>query len=143
MNDKVVFAASEPFFLDEITDDKIYGYQIVAVDIAGRTSEPSQAIYNGELPTKLTTIPTPPSSLEITTDELGAKLTWELNPQEQEVTQYHIFYSANQEGPYELIGSTKSNEFVNITLAPNGWYSIAAENSAGKSAQSNPTSFEP
>jgi penicillin-binding protein len=143
MNGKTVFSGSEPFFLDEISDNKIYGYQIVAVDIVGKTSEPSQAIYNGELPPKTITIPTPPLSLEITTDELGAKLTWELNPQEQEVIQYHVYYSAAQEGAFALLGSTKSNEFVNISLSPKGWYSIAAENSTGKSTPSAPISFEP
>jgi penicillin-binding protein 1B len=46
--DKTVLNGDAPAFIDKVSADRLYGYYIVAVDIAGRTSPPSSPIYTGD-----------------------------------------------------------------------------------------------
>jgi penicillin-binding protein len=160
---KKVLAGDSLFFTDEIASNRSYGYYVVAVDIAGRTSSPSQSVYTNGVTTSAkntddlpktdveqkpttsiaATLPTPPTQLVAKGTDLGIEFTWIMNPQNQNITAYHVYFSQTQEGPYKRIGSTTSGQFTYISVALEGWYRVSAENKAGVSKPSTSILFKP
>jgi penicillin-binding protein len=130
-------------------------FYITSVDIAGNESAPSMVVYRSESILDQNNVPsvetpnspavegTPaaPSGLtaSMQDDGVGIKLTWNKNPEAEQVNNYNIFYSLKSSGPYEFIGSTSDNYFDYYSFPIDGWYQITANNRNGESA---PASIE-
>lgn len=56
----------------------------------------------------------------------GVVISWEANPANEGVTGYEIYYSAQSDGNYVLIGSTKSTSYTYISYPVNGRYRVRA-----------------
>jgi penicillin-binding protein len=81
-------------------------------------------------------VPAAPQQVAAEARDLGVKLTWSLNPAEQSVKQYNVYFSEQEAGPYQLIGSTEGSSFEYISVAVKGWYRVTALNDAGESPPS-------
>ena len=79
-------------------------------------------------------VPEAPSQLRSTLTDLGVKLTWKSS--DQNTSSYNVYFSTQQQGTYERIGSSALPEFEIITLKPNGFYYVTAVNSKGESKAS-------
>jgi len=74
-----------------------------------------------------TTPPAPPTGIEVLNGDNRVDLFWNFN-HEQDVAGYNIYYSNSYSGKYTLIGTTKSNSFVDVD-AQNGntyYYAVTA-----------------
>lgn len=149
---KTVLMGEPPSFIDQVPANRLFGYYLVAVDIAGQTSPPSEPVFTGEsfvspgMPSEFDADvepPTAPAKPEAGPRQLGVKLMWMPNPVEQSVTTYHVSVAQQEQGPYMPIGSTEGTTFEYITLSVEGWYRIIAENGGGQSPPSEPVYFKP
>jgi penicillin-binding protein len=163
MPEKTIRTGESYAFTDQIGPDHVYGYYIVAVDIVGRVSWPSETVYTGEafpLPFPENEIPgdegepgtgegaevpipSAPSLPKTEARELGVRLSWEPNPVEESITEYHIYYAPAEQGPYKKLGSTSNVEFEYISISAEGWYRISAENAKQESPPSPPARYKP
>ncbi|WP_199617782.1 transglycosylase domain-containing protein [Paenibacillus alkalitolerans] len=149
---KTVLNGEAPAFYDEVPDKRLHGYQVVAVDIAGKTSPPSSPVYTGQ-PGGISAdqadqgneggsageggaAPAAPQQLAAEARDLGMKLTWNPNPADQSVKQYNVYFAEQESGPYQLIGSTGEASFEYISVTVKGWYRVTALNDAGESPPS-------
>jgi len=162
---KTVRNGDELAFTDAASSDRLYAYYLVAVDIAGHVSPPSQTVYSGEtfplLPLQtdgtngesegggngpiedVGAVPSAPVRPEASSRDLGVRLVWKPNTPEEGVAEYQVSYAPEQAGPYKTIGTTSHPEFEYLTLTPAGWYRVTAVNAAGESAPSEPVHFNP
>ncbi|MHA6484624.1 transglycosylase domain-containing protein [Paenibacillus sp. strain BS8-2] len=131
-------------------------YYIVAVDIVGKESSPSVIVVSGQLPVipeipelpgmpgdgtegggQVTEgAPSAPSGVQAESSALSVNLSWSSNPVSDQVTTYHVFYSANNDGDYTLLGSTAQTNYEHVSPFATGTYYIVAENDVGKSQPS-------
>ncbi|MBE3554201.1 MAG: transglycosylase domain-containing protein [Thermicanus sp.] len=120
------------------------GYYITAVDIAGNESAPSEVVtLNGSGSwNNQAGIPSRPSGIKIAETAAGVELTWDANPDQEQVTQYNIYYSAAKDGPFELLGNNSIPYFQHLTVDKEGWYQITAVNHVGESQPSKPVSLK-
>lgn len=142
-----VLTGEKYLITDTINEDRVYSYYIVAVDIGGRVSKPSEIVSTGQPPQMTSPEPgstdsqnggdaadqageaealTAPQQLTVQNRGLGVLLEWQLNPESQGVTKYNIYYSPEESGTYTLIGSSSSNRFEYITITAAGWYRVTA-----------------
>ncbi|TLS49948.1 carboxypeptidase [Paenibacillus antri] len=147
-------------FVDQTSADRIYGYYIVSVDIAGRVSEPSEVVYTGDpFPLSLgegdgapleplpgdeaADAPKAPGKPSAKTRDLGVRLEWTPSAAADQVDEYRIYYAPEEGGPYNQIGVSGSAEFEFLSLTTAGWYRVTAANSAGESPPSAAVQFKP
>ncbi|WP_106768210.1 transglycosylase domain-containing protein [Paenibacillus faecalis] len=147
-------------------------YYIVAVDVAGKVSEPSEIVGTGQGPDpnqipdgeneaedvtpdegtqetpdsgsqESTSLPQQPSQLNIQATPEGFRATWRANPSQDGVSLYHIYYSPNNDGIYQLIGTSQTNEFNFSSSSPiSGTFRVTAINQNGESSASPTVFFE-
>jgi len=143
---------------------QLNSYYVTAVDVVGKESEPSQIMQYGtgsvtlpgtggdngegngngeggeqlpgELPGEQTGVPAAPSGLQASKTDLSVQLSWSANSVSELVTQYHIYYSANNDGKYSKIGSTSETTFEFVGQMITGSFIVIAENASGKSEPS-------
>ncbi|MCR8641760.1 transglycosylase domain-containing protein [Paenibacillus sp. N1-5-1-14] len=135
LNGKVILAGAEAKYTETVHPDKVYKYYLVAVDVVGKTSVPSNAsasdgsfidpIYDPQLPPNIgggptdpsqpggnTTNPsssTPPSAphgVNIKREGIALKVSWNANDTQDKVKSYSIYYSDKENGIYKKIGSS-------------------------------------
>lgn len=145
-------------------------YYIIAVDVAGKASEPSATVGSTPVidtqpePDKEQDVNTPDGGTEETPDTNpqgptalpqqpgqptiqatpeGFTATWSGNPPGDQVSLYNIYYSPNNDGIFQQIGTSQSNEFYFKINAPiSGTFRITAVNELGESSASPTVFFE-
>lgn len=167
MPEKTIRNGDDFAFTDQTENGRIYGYYVTAVDIAGKESERSEIVYNGE-PVQLPPLveewdseeaedlpaaeeesegalsaPSAPAAPIAVRRDFGVRLAWQPNPAEHGITNYHVYYAPEAEGPYKRIGSSKTSDFEYLTVTPEGWYRITAENGQGESEPSSAVQLPP
>ncbi|OAB46502.1 transglycosylase domain-containing protein [Paenibacillus antarcticus] len=86
--------------------------------------------------------PTAPGQPAMSATENGIQLNWATNSNDI-VDQYNIYYSMDQNGYYEQLGSSQSTSYLFNTNVPiSGWFRVTANNNIGESAPSSSTYFE-
>jgi len=147
-------------FVDEIGADRVYGYYIVSVDIAGNESAPSETVFTGDpfpfpfeedegepiepLPgDEGAAPPHAPSAPVAHARDMGIRLEWTPNAEADQVDEYRIYYAPEAAGPYNQIGVSGSAEFEFLSLTTAGWYRVTAANTAGESPPSPAVQFKP
>jgi len=159
--EKTVLTGEELAFSDQTSADRLYGYYIVAVDIAGRVSEPSQTVFTGDpfpLPfgenegdpfdpqppsDDASAPPAAPAAPVAKARDLGVRLEWTPNAESDRVNEYRIYYAPEEAGPYNQIGVSGKAEFEFLSLTTAGWYRVTAANMAGESPPSAAVQFKP
>lgn len=166
---KVVFHGDYPAFYVSQNDDIEYAYYLTAVDAHGNESKPSEVLYanvdgepvmpplpgeepvqdsdddidnGGDSDNEEVHAPTPPINVQISGDSDAVTISWEANPDYENITKYEIYYSNDPIIPFQQIGWSQSTQFKNITPPLEGWYRVVAVNENGdKSAPSLMTKF--
>jgi len=88
------------------------------------------------------TTPTAPGQPAMLDTENGIQLNWATNSSDM-VDHYNIYFSKDQNGLYEQLGSSQSTSYLfNINVPISGWFRVTANNSTGESAPSSSTYFE-
>lgn len=84
-----------------------------------------------------TSVPSSPKGITSETSALTVLLSWDSNKTEDMVTSYNIYYSANKNGEFKLIGSTDKTSYLhtNVTF-DDAYYYITAVNAIGESEPS-------
>jgi len=150
MPEKTRLTGQDLAFTDEVTGNNVHAYYIIAVDIAGRTSSPSEIVYSGELSfenpgddlmlgesqTGESAAVSSPRQVVAKQRDLGVYLEWEPNPSEEGVTDYTVYYSSDESGPYRRIGTTSRTQFEYISITPAGWYRVTASSNGQESSPS-------
>jgi len=67
---------------------------------------------------------------------IGVVLEWQANPVHEQVTEYIIYFSDDQSGPFFEIGTTGETRFEYISFPSEGFYRVVAVNRAGRSGPS-------
>lgn len=159
--EKTVRTGEDLLITDQMNPDRVYGYFIVAVDIAGRVSEPSQAVYTGEPMTlplgemepnglsdegytaeEGVAAPKAPAKLTAASRDLGVRLQWETNAEDERIQEYRIYYAPASSGPYKRIGTSRNGEFEYLTVTPKGWYRVTAVNAVQESSPSTAIEYK-
>jgi penicillin-binding protein len=147
-------------FVDATSADRMYGYYVVSVDIAGHESAPSETVYTGDpfplpfeegegdpvepLPGEEGLAPPlAPGAPSAQARDLGIRLEWTPNAASDRVDEYRIYYAPEEAGPYNQIGVSGRAEFEFLSLTTAGWYRITAANTAGESPPSPAVQFKP
>ena len=129
-------AAAAPY-VDTPLPPGTYHYRVVARDVAGNVSAPSDAAEVTILPPD-TTAPTRPAGVEAAADGADVSLTWEPSTDDRAVTGYDVHRSAEPEflpTSATLVGTTASTRFLDEGLAPGTWhYRVVARDAAGNSS---------
>ncbi|MEK3884446.1 transglycosylase domain-containing protein [Paenibacillus sp. PL2-23] len=97
----------------------------------GEDGEPGE---DGSAPTAP---PAAPTGLQAQRAALSIILSWAGNPVSDQVTAYHIYYSANNDGSYVKLATTSQTSFEHMAPMSKGSYQITAENSVGVSLPSS------
>lgn len=85
----------------------------------------------------ITTAPSAPTSVHGEYSGLNYVISWASNAVSDQVTTYHVYYSANNDSYYQLLGSTSATSYEHSSVQPGGSYVITAENQAGISEYSS------
>lgn len=126
-----------PTSFSEKVKDPTDVYVVTAVDIAGNESSPSQAISVFGQPGEVHKAPSAPKGLKAKVDSLGITLTWDLNPDREQVQRYHVYYSPDKDGPFEEVGTSDTNYLQILSFGmENGFFQVTAENALGESKPS-------
>jgi penicillin-binding protein len=88
-------------------------------------------------------VPETPGGLGVKTGGAGIILNWKANPGKDNVKQYNIFFSKQENGVYTKLGTVSNGtEFRYYAAAYDGYYKISAINDRGESKQSSAVSFK-
>ncbi|MFD2612886.1 transglycosylase domain-containing protein [Paenibacillus gansuensis] len=168
MSGKVVFTGDELKFVDYISGKNNYEYYVTAVDVAGNESVPSSNVSIGSSPQtpvepeqepadpdstsplgitnaeEEQTVPVPatPQGLNVSRSGAGIHLEWIANPSDQDITSYHIYYSAASGGSYELLDTVRDAQYDYIAPSLTGYYRVTAVNNRGESEPSDHVSYQ-
>ncbi|QZT35061.1 transglycosylase domain-containing protein [Caldalkalibacillus thermarum TA2.A1] len=128
-------------YQDSTVSGRDYAYYVTAVDIAGQESEPSAiAVSNAQDPDQffLPDPPSQPAGLSGQGGELSVQLSWQANPDDEQVEYYQVYYAANAQGPFKPLGQTHGTSYTHTSLAGAGdyWFYVTAVNRAGESPPS-------
>lgn len=122
-------------YVDEgLTPNTTYYYRVTATGADGE-STPSNTI---SLITAPRAIPTTPTNLTATTlNQGGITLNWTAVP---DAERYYLYRSLEAGGPFEQVAEVVTPPYTDTGLMPNTtyYYTIAANNESGTSAQSAP-----
>jgi fibronectin type 3 domain-containing protein len=140
-NPSFVANVADTSFLDTVPSDSIYYYKCKAVSIAGESSL-SSVSKSGY---RFSSSPPPvPVSLYVSNDVSShIYMHWSMSSNIPMVSQYKIYRSEIQGGPFQLIDSTSEfsyMDYVPKTYPDSYWYYITSRNSAGESAPSDTVS---
>lgn len=154
-------------FSFKASSNEATSYYVAAVDVVGKESAPGPMLQFGTSPTlpeipdipgipggepgdggssgnennnggvEVGTNPSAPTGLQIEVSELSIVVSWLANPVSDQVTHYHVYYSANNDGNYIKLASTSQTSFEHMSPLAGGSYQITAENSAGISLPSS------
>lgn len=140
-----------------------YSYYVTSVDVVGNESKPSLIVTYGQSPIvpeipgdtgggdgsnngsgngdngteePSGAVPAAPSGLQASKNEVSVKLSWTPNSISDQVTQYHIYYSPDNNGQYTKIGSTAESQYEYIAVLVTGAFYVTSENASGQSAPS-------
>ncbi|CAM3953167.1 transglycosylase domain-containing protein [Paenibacillus alkaliterrae] len=127
-----------------------YTYYVTAVDIVGKESAPSQLVQYGNTPiipelpglgtgsegNEQGAAPAAPTGLQAEKTALSVRLSWSPNAVSEQVTQYHVYYSANNDGQYARIASTSETSFEYVSPLVTGAFYVTSENEKGESGPS-------
>jgi len=87
--------------------------------------------------------PAAPSGLTVKATSAAIDLTWKANPPSDRVTQYNIYYSAQEKGPYTKLGTaSNATRFLYYSDKGEGYYKISAVNAAGESKLSDAVRYK-
>ncbi len=129
----------------DVTGGPSFSYYVTAVEVGGLESDPSTMIMASEtIPDPhdgdgeddvggLASIPSRPNGLNVTSELVGASITWNANSSSDRVIEYRIYYSSAEDGPFQLIGNTEDSSWTHISFQGEGWYYVTAVNEAGES----------
>lgn len=166
-----VLTGDELKFVNYISTNNMYSYYITAVDVAGNESAPSASIStdgtggnvpsgpgtspgDGQTPPAgeggqtdgqgngQTILPSSPTQVSVSSRDLGLKIVWNANPQNEGVTSYTVYFSDTENGEYKKIDTVNSNAFEYISLSLTGWYRVTALNGVGESPPSAAVHFQ-
>ncbi len=125
---------------EDASGDALSGYYITAVDLLGQESDPSPIVTTTGSREIATDRPSIPSYIYATSGLEGLILSWQPNPESEQVYQYNIYYSSTRDGEYSLLTSTPIATYIRpIVTSDVGWYKVSAVNLRGESEASRPT----
>lgn len=137
-NPVFVSDVTDTVYLDTVPTDSLYYYKCKSVNIAGESSLSSMSISGYRLPLSP---PQKPVSLTVSNDVSSyIYLYWSMSSNIPMASQYKIYRSEIQSGPFQLVDSTigtSYNDYVPKTFPDKYWYYVTSWNSAGESAPSN------
>ena len=82
-------------------------------------------------------LPTKPANLTGSASGLQVTLTWDLNPEDEKVEKYNVYYSRKSDGEFNLLGSSDENRFsYTLAIIGDAYYYISAVNEEGESEPS-------
>ncbi len=124
-------------------------YYVVAVDVAGLESSPTDLLGNSaiiEVPNdedpgdnEASGLPRKPRNVQATISSSGLQITlqWNASDSEENVTKYNVYYSEEESGNFRFIGYTENNSFIHPSvLTEDAYYYVTAVNSNGESLPS-------
>jgi len=153
-------------YTDASGNGGMYGYYVTAVDVAGQESAPSAVTSVGNVgqwevtpplpldpadgqdgsdtgenpstdtPASPAGLPSAPADIEISKTANGIRLTWQENPDEQQVVAYNVYYTPDPVNGFVLLDTVSDNRFVHEIDHTDGWYYVTAVNSNGESPPS-------
>jgi len=122
-----------------------YAYRVTTVDIGGKESEPSNIVttndknpldfFTPDKPETPSSAPTVPKGLKGKRTLLGVDLKWKANPETDQVTKYHIYYSEDPANGFWFLDSTSGTSYHHTIVGESSeiWYYIIAANEKGES----------
>lgn len=108
----------------------------------GGGSGDGQGNQNGSSEGSATATPSAPTGLQAESTVISVLLSWAANPVSDQVTQYHVYYSAANDGNYEKIATTSQTSYEHLAPMAKGSYQVTAENSVGVSLPSEVITVE-
>jgi fibronectin type 3 domain-containing protein len=140
-NPSVIANVANTSFLDTVPTDSVYYYKCKAVSVAGESSLSSVSMSGY----RYSSSPPPvPVSLYVSNDISSyIYMYWSMSSNIPLVSQYKIYRSEIQGGPFQLIDSTSDatyTDYVPKTYPDSYWYYVTSGNSAGESAPSDTVS---
>lgn len=140
-NPVAIANVAETSFLDTVPTDSVYYYKCKAVNIAGESSLSSTPKSGYRLSVSS---PPVPVSLYVSDDvSTYIYMYWSMTSNIPMVSQYKIYRSTIQGGPFQLIDSTSGASYIDYvpkTYPDSYWYYITSWNPAGESAPSDTAS---
>lgn len=89
------------------------------------------------------TVPSAPAGIKLKASNAALTISWKANPKNQQITEYQVFYSEKENGPYTKIGTIKKNtEFRYYAGEYKGYYRVTAVNRIGESAPSESVQYK-
>jgi fibronectin type 3 domain-containing protein len=129
---------TDTLFLDTVPTDSVYYYKCKAVSIAGESSLSSISKSGYRLSISP---PLVPVSLYVSDDASSyIYMYWSMTSNIPMVSQYKIYRSDVQSGPFQLIDSTSNasyTDYVPKTYPDKYWYYVTSWNLVGESAPSD------
>lgn len=162
--DSIIYSKDSYSITVKVNPDEFTNFYVVAVDVVGKQSQPSLSVTSGiwnptpetdpgtDIPTDPSVptnpdggngsgsvelpVPAAPTGLYAEYSGLNLILSWSPNPLSDQVSLYYVYYSAANDGNYQLLGSTNGTSIEHSGVQPGGAYIITAENQSGESSQS-------